>query len=329
MSAPFPSVNTLPMRELNVSNHLLGDRAALNAAWERDGYWFFRDVIDQGALARLREVYLKCLREDGVIDPNVTDAAVYNGASLDKVRVGRTGTPELVAADPLVPLNPKAEFLADPAIHKLFSELLGDEPFWVPISEYRVEQPNRDRNRSRFSFIHCDCSHNAGIPFVLFWIPVAAIDEETGGLAVAEGLHHPDSIARPPEGIPLEWFPPDVWRRAAYRPGDLLMFDKNTPHSGLANYSSRYFRLSMDLRAVRASENVPTVGHIAAVGPDSVTVKTDNGSMKTFKVDADSYCRSYDGVKIPLAEIQARLKVGSSVIVGAENGVAKVVRPQH
>lgn len=329
MGAHFESVNTLPMRELNVSNHLLGDRAALDAAWERDGYWFFRDIVDHGALARLRAVYLQYLKEDGVIDPDTTEAAVYNGASLDKVRVGRTGTPELVAADPLVKRNPRLEFLAEPAIHKLFSELLGDEPFWVPITEYRVEQPNRDRNRTRFSFVHCDISHNAGIPFVLFWLPIAEIDEETGGLAVAEGLHHPDDIARPPEGIPLEWFPPDVWRRAHYRPGDLLMFDKRTPHSGLANYSSRYFRLSLDLRAVRASDNVPTVGHISAVGPDSVSVLAEDGSTRTFKVDEDSYCRSYDGVKIPLAEIQSRLKVGSSVIVGAENGLAKVVRPQH
>ena len=39
------------LRELNVSNHLIGDRQALQAAWERDGYWFFRDVLDQDVIA--------------------------------------------------------------------------------------------------------------------------------------------------------------------------------------------------------------------------------------------------------------------------------------
>src|SRR5581483_3085536 len=39
-------IGTPPMRERSVSNHLLGNRAALDAAWDRDGYWFFRDVLD-------------------------------------------------------------------------------------------------------------------------------------------------------------------------------------------------------------------------------------------------------------------------------------------
>jgi hypothetical protein len=46
------------MEELQVCNALLGNRAALDAAWQRDGYWFFRDVLDQGAVARLRAVFV-------------------------------------------------------------------------------------------------------------------------------------------------------------------------------------------------------------------------------------------------------------------------------
>lgn len=43
------------MQELKTRNHLLDDKAALNAAWEQDGYWFFRDVLDKQAVARLRQ----------------------------------------------------------------------------------------------------------------------------------------------------------------------------------------------------------------------------------------------------------------------------------
>ena len=79
-----PTIAAAPhMREFNVSNDLLGDRAALDAAWARDGYWFFRDVLDKDAVARLRKVYLEELVKLDVIDP--TDAASaeksvpYNG----------------------------------------------------------------------------------------------------------------------------------------------------------------------------------------------------------------------------------------------------------
>ena len=76
-------IGTPPMREFNLSNHLLDNHAALEAAWDRDGYWFFRDVLDKDAVARLRAVYLKVLGDLGVIDTGRTDAAVYNGASLE------------------------------------------------------------------------------------------------------------------------------------------------------------------------------------------------------------------------------------------------------
>ena len=80
MNAALKPDDTPPMREFNVSNHLLNDRAGLEAAWERDGYWFFRDVLDKDAVGRLRAVYLKVMNELGVIDPTRTDAAVHNGA---------------------------------------------------------------------------------------------------------------------------------------------------------------------------------------------------------------------------------------------------------
>ena len=330
MSAPFRSTATPPMREPTVHNPLIGNRAALDAAWARDGYWFFRDVVDPAALARLRASYLKYLGEDGVIDRGRTDAAAWNGASLDHMKVGAPRVVNATVEDPLVASNPRAAFLADPAIHTLFRDLIGDEPFWVPITEYRAEKPNRDRAVSRFSYIHCDCVTNPGIPFIVCWLPVVTIDEEMGGLAVAEGMHVPleNDFPRVAEGIPLESIPVDTWRRTVYQPGDLLMFDGNLPHSGLANYSSRYFRLSLDLRVVRASDNVPTLGTITAMVGDTVTVRRDDGALRSFRLDADTRCRDYSGVKkISYTELPDNLPVGTAVIVAAENGLAKMVRP--
>ena len=111
------------MKELYCANSLLDDRPALNAAWQRDGYWFFRDVLNQGAVARLRAVYVAELAQLGVIDP--ADAQFkYNGASLD-------GFP--FRMEPLAEKRPWREFTAEAPIRAFFRRVLGDEPFRVTV----------------------------------------------------------------------------------------------------------------------------------------------------------------------------------------------------
>jgi len=331
IESKFP--NTPPMREFNVSNDLLGDRAALEAAWERDGYWFFRDVLEREAIHRLRAVYLRHLKEAGVVDPASSEAAIYNGASLESYGIGVNHTsPENVANDPLFQEHPGKQFVADPAIHKFFRVLIGDEPFWVPLTEYHAVPPKKDHSGSRFNYIHQDSSNNQGIPFKICWIPLAPIDEATGGLAVVEGFHRPqpEDFERPGGApIPESVVPAEAWRRTDYRPGDILIFDMDLPHSGLANYSDHFFRLSLDIRFVPASGNVPTVGKVSAVDDGSVTVTDEAGESRRFVLDADTWCRNYDSLKIPLEKIPAFLAVGSPVVVASEAGRAKVIRPQH
>ena len=65
-----------PMRELNVSNHLLGDRAALQAAWERDGYWYFKKVLDPEVMGRMRAVWMEFLHRSGLVDLEIGRAHV-------------------------------------------------------------------------------------------------------------------------------------------------------------------------------------------------------------------------------------------------------------
>ena len=152
-----------PMGQLNVSNALLDDRPALNAAWARDGYWFFRNVLDLDAIAALREVYLGVLRGLGVIDQDSKDA-IYNGASM-------AGYPPRM--EPLVEMDAWKPFVREPAIDAFFRRVLNDRPFWIPTCEYRATPPNGDRGRSRFDYPHQDGFYNQGIPFIICWIPLA------------------------------------------------------------------------------------------------------------------------------------------------------------
>ncbi|MGA8705927.1 MAG: phytanoyl-CoA dioxygenase family protein [Steroidobacteraceae bacterium] len=325
-------IGTPPMREFNLSNHLLGNPAALEAAWDRDGYWFFRDVLDKDAVARLRGVYLQVLGDLGVIDTRRTDAAVYNGASLENFPIAMGGDP---AIDPLMAKHPMKQFVSEPSIHAFFTQLFGDEPFWVPNTEYHALPPNSGRSGSRFNYVHADGANNKGLPLRICWIPLAPIDEATGGLALAEGLHGPrlNDFPRPPAGIEQSDVPAVAWRRAEFRPGDLLMFSLETPHTGLANLSDRFFRLSMDIRGMKKSDNVPMIGTVVAIDENAITIADDNGGQQTFRLNEDTFCRIFrarlSGMPLQLAEIPRLVKLGDPVYVASNRGTATFIRPQH
>jgi hypothetical protein len=311
------------MKELNSANHLRGDRKALDAAWEQDGYWFFRDVLPRSALAQVKQTYIESLQELGFIDAHIGDA-IYNGADLSKYPLKIEELTRRAAWRTLA---------THPDVIRLMRELLNDEPFWIPTVEYRASPPQADRSRSRFDYVHQDGFFNRGIPFRVCWIPLTDIDVTTGGLAVAEGLHrgpwlHP--IDQPPQFlIPPDAIAADAWRRSDYHPGDLLMFDINTPHSGLANYSDHRFRLSLDIRVMGASGNIPAIGTIDEINERVIRVRTTNGELRSSTLDADTYARGLDGKKLPPELILQHFKRGDAVIVAAEQGRAVVVRPQH
>lgn len=316
-------VAALPeMKELNISNALLDDPAALAAAWERDGYWFFRDVLDQEAVARLRGVYMDFLAELGMVrrdDP----LALYSGKSLD-------GFP--FRMEPLAQRQIWKPFASDPAIHAFFRRLLRDDPFWIPTVEYRATPPATDLRRERKDFVHQDGFYNAGIPFYICWIPLAEIDAATGGLILGEGLHkgpYLHNASEPPLfPIPEGAVPDAAWRRATYRPGDVLLMDLGTPHTGLSNHSQR-FRLSMDMRVMPASGATPIVGKLTAISSAAVSVVGDDGRLGDFIIDQETYCRGLDGRKVALAEIPLIFKAGDQAIVASKGARATVIRPPH
>jgi hypothetical protein len=293
-------IATPEMRELNVSNRLLDDRAALQAAWDRDGYWFFRDVLDKDAIARMRSIITEYLGELGMIDP--ADArARYTGADL-------TDFP--FRLDAIVERKPYRTLTEDPKINAFFRRLFGVEPFWVPFTEYRATPPAQDLNRSRFDFI---------------------LDDDVGGLALAEGLHT-GPVLHEKDGaqiLPIKEsaIPPGAWRRTTYRAGDVLLMSLRTPHSGLANLSDR-FRLSLDTRIMPSNDKVPIVGQLTAISADTLTVRDRNGEH-TLALDGSSYCRDLWGQKLAQQAVAEFYRPGHDVIIAHAGGRVVMMRPQH
>ncbi len=316
-----------PLREPKTHNHLLGDIPALEEAWERDGYWLFRDVLDKGAVARLRRVYTEELEKLGVIDPvgdAPTDRSVpYNGGSLDDY-------PRHM--EPLARRKAWQGFVAEKPIHDFFVHLFGDEPFWVPYTEYRATPPIGDPKGERFMGIHQDGPNTPGVAFRTVWFPVAEIDRDIGGIVFAEGItdpinRHPRDAKGGNQMIPLDDLPDARWCHTTYRPGDVLMINRWTPHGSMTNVSDR-FRLSFDHRVMKRSEPCPIVGEIVSMSLDSVDVRDANG-VSTFRIQPDTYARNTLAQRLRGDDMIAHYPPGTPVILGHENGVATVIRPPH
>lgn len=312
------------MRDLNCSNDLLGDHAALAAAWDRDGYWFFRDVLDKKVIADIRAVYAAYLRDMGVVDREAAELR-YNGADYSAMPINSN----------LTRLNEEKvhRLLHEaPTINAFFARLFGCDPFWVPFTVHRTNPPVQDRASSRFDFIHEDGIYNDGLDFLICWVPIDEIDADTGGIAVIEGVHQGPCLHRK-DGmniapIQLEDVPEGTWRRSDYRAGDVLLMSLRTPHSGLSNVSKDRFRLSMDTRIMPSTGRVPIAGALSAVSASGLTVETAAGS-RTLILDSTSFVRGHLGDQMAMADVPSRYRVGDDVIVAVDGDRVVNMRPQH
>ena len=84
-----------------------------------DGYLYFRDVLDHGAIARLKQKYMDVLVAMGVVDAGAEEP-IWNGADLSDFPV---------KIEALHDAKVWESFVAEPAIHDFFEGLLGAEPF--------------------------------------------------------------------------------------------------------------------------------------------------------------------------------------------------------
>lgn len=319
------------MGQLKTANHLLGDREALKRAWERDGYWYFKDVLDKGVIGEMRERWIDYLQRQGLIDAGVNENR-YNGSGFE----GKEITPAELSRIGEFNRNSMHSMLTEnPKIVATMKELLGDDPFWLPIAEYRANPPGDDPAKNRFIYPHQDGFYSRDMEMKICWVPVDYVDEELGGCAWIEGAHRGPilhDLSKPPLfPIPTEVVPLDGWKRADFEPGDIVIFDLNLPHSGLTNLSKERFRMSMDIRVTEASGKVPSIGDVIHLSEDKITIHNDRvGVEETYTITGDTYVRGTDGKKREGAEIPQTFRSGEKVIVNSKDGQsATLVRSIH
>ena len=221
----------------------------LRTQLDRDGYLFFRGLIDPDAVLATRAAVLAALDDCGWLA-----AGAPIGAALPSALVRR----EEANADPgffeayraVQGLQSFHELAHHRAVTALMARILGEPLLVHPRKIARIGLP-------RDPFVvdaHQDFPLNHGTADVLTaWIPIGDCPDELGGLKVLAGSH--TAGLRPVAAVPnvggLKVAEPLAdkpgWVTADFRAGDVLVFHSLTVHAAKPNRTDR-LRLSCDFR---------------------------------------------------------------------------------
>jgi hypothetical protein len=242
----------IPVGELQVANHLLNDFEKLSTLYHEEGYLFFTNVLDESAVVKARQEFVRVLQRQGVAKVDESEA-IWTGAGLDQI-----DDDALYALDgyqALLDLESTQRFVEGIFAEPVFMYRNVDIRFALPNDEKHLTPSHQDhffiRQTERFRTV---------------WIPLMNIERKVGGVAVAARSHHRGLLehvehetaysyifrGRKQRGVPLERIP-QTWLTADYRPGDLLVFHSLMIHRALPNTSDR-IRLSLDTRYQPLSE---------------------------------------------------------------------------
>lgn len=226
----------------------------LRDAFERDGYLFFRGVLDRAEVGQVAGDLLAAMRAEALVEPSADgrQPARWSGRPLDAID-------DRSFYD--VPYHP--ELLDTETTQRLLLRVFGEPVFTFRSLTVRYALPADDRHISLPHQDHFFIRHTAA--FRTLWVPLLPIEPAGGALAVACGSHraglrrHEETDVlsyvlkgRRQRGLPLDDVP-HPWHTTTYRPGDALLFHSHALHWALPNESDSV-RISVDVRCQPASE---------------------------------------------------------------------------
>ncbi|GGC00791.1 hypothetical protein GCM10011494_19200 [Novosphingobium endophyticum] len=293
----------------------IDDKAVIDARYREDGYLFLKGLLPVDAVAAARARMSAPLVARGL-------------ARIEGDQVYWTGGDAPSLADDDASFQGVCQTLfAWPGVLAAFERLLGERMSVIPMVQYRAYRPGGPLGR-----VHQDGFFSPGIQgYRPLWIPLAPIDAAVGGLAVAAGLtgkgyfHLTDMP--PAFDIPADCVPDTAWLSADYVPGDVLVIHPETPHVGLPNRSDRV-RLSLDTRIQSAANPSVLIGEIQAMDMETVTLRCEDGSPRTLRIDASSYLRTAYPLsrRMTPEEFVAETPAGLLVLASCQGDTALMVR---
>lgn len=310
---PLNVLDVHPTRELEPCNHLLDDHDALMRFHDEQGYIFLRDVVNHDALDQARREMFAIMERHGLIEPGATEP-VWTGKPFAG---GMEESPEFAGIS--------RRLVDHPGNQKVLEQILGEPVVQIPIVQYRTYPPG-----GSITGPHQDGFTSPGIlGYKPLWMPITNCEREVGGLAVAVGqcncgyLHN---VAERPSKIPAGLIPEDAWATTDYFPGDVLVLNPYAPHCSMPNTSNR-LRVTIDTRVESAANPRVLLADVLEVRPDSIRVRSQDGTEKTFRVDADTFIRiEHPGVRQTIEEYVATTVPGQRIVVIFDDDHAKTLR---
>lgn len=239
--------------ELRDSSPLLGNREALEARFEEDGFLLLRGLIDRQKVLDARAEVLRFMAERETLEPGKPVLEGVMRANKNVGMMGRKG----VTHHPLVRNVLEAEELFR------FYEGFFNEP--VLTFDYKWL---RGVGQEEYTGAHMDTVYmgRGSTRLMTCWIPFGDIPISQGTLAIVPGSHrHPGfqkvrdtygkmDVDRDRVGGSFSNDPLEIttkfggrWATTNFRAGDVVTFGMHTVHASTTNTTNR-FRLSCDVR---------------------------------------------------------------------------------
>ncbi len=242
--------------EMKVSNDALNEPEELRRRIDRDGYMFFRGLLDPEVVWNLRVRVLEVLRERGWLKAGTE--LVDGIADTSKICV----EPEpqyLDVYNHVLKLEAFNRLAHQPAILRLMETLIEETVLVHPMKISRLIFP---QNTAFSTPPHQDFVPIQGTTDTYTcWIPLGDCPREHGGLTVRAGSHERGvyelHLTRGLGGMAMDIDKvPGDWVTTDYRLGDALVFHSLTVHKALPNQSPDRFRLSVDYRFSPSSQPI-------------------------------------------------------------------------
>ena len=259
----IPELDVATVSPLEDSTELLGDVEALRTRGERDGYLFFRRLIDPEPILELRAACLGVFDRHGL---RPAGAGPYDG-KLDLGQLGELPVDEL-RDDIGVTFQIYFELQQLPELHrlphnptllKLYRDLFGEDVFVHPRHIMRAMTPHDAMTPTP---PHQDYPLVQGSQATwTCWFPVGACHLDQGPLAVLRGSHVngylPIASAAGAGGLAAQLCERENdWVGGDFEIGDVLTFTSLTVHRSIRPRVRDEVRLSMDVRYQRASDTI-------------------------------------------------------------------------
>lgn len=242
------------LNEYVVSNDILDDAGGMRERMDREGYLFFRELVDPESIWRTRRDVLEVLQRAGWLK----DGARLIDGIANGERVYVEPEPDFLEVYQEVQKVESFHRMAhSQAIMDVMEKLVGEEvlPHPAKIARLMFPQNNQHATPPHQDFVHIQGTTET----YTCWMPLGDCPRELGGLSVLPRSHRKGvhsyhlSLGAGGMGVDDEHLKGD-WLTTDYNAGDALIVHSLTVHRSIANSTPDRMRISADYRYQGVSE---------------------------------------------------------------------------